>query len=217
MDDQPKIISVEEKPGGVRLTVSGRTEDIILPIDLVYRYNLKPGVTITPAQMDQLLAESGRFLCDRETARLLAVREHSSGEIVVKLKRKGFGEKLIAATVEKFRKRGLIDDPRLAMKLAQQALERKPAGRAFLVAVLRRKMIDRMLAELTVDTLLDEIDDIQSAIQALRQRWPVPEQIEVESVRDKAYSYLSRRGFGYETARAACSAVFGSPRKADDD
>jgi len=101
--------------------------------------------------------------------------------------------------------------------LVRKALERKPAGRPFLVALLRRKMIERSLAERTVDQALEEIDPTAEAVRALRQKWPDPAQLEVESARRKAYSYLSRRGFGYETARAACDEVFGNLGKADED
>ena len=217
MASQSRITAVEEKPGGFRVTVSDLSDPLILPIELVYRYNLKAGVTITPSQVDQLVSESARFQCDHETARLLALREHSAGEIRLKLRRKGFADKLVAATVEKYVRQGLIDDARLAAALARQSLERKPSGRAFLVALLRKKMIERTLAERTVDQTLEDIDETEAAVRALRHKWPNPDQIEVESVRTKAYSYLSRRGFTYETARAACNEVFGASGKADED
>jgi regulatory protein len=217
MTSQSRIAAVEEKPGGVRVTLSDLPEPLFLPPELVYRYNLKPGVIITAAQVSSLTEESERFLCDRETARLLALREHSAGELRLKLRRKGFAEKLAAAVIAKYASQGLVDDARLALSLARRALERKPSGRSFLIAFLRRKMIERTVAEQAVDLLLEGGDDLESAVRALRQKWPAPAEIEVETVRTKAYSYLSRRGFGYETARAACEEVFGTSGKVDDD
>jgi regulatory protein len=217
MASQSRIVAVEEKPGGIRVTLSDLPDPLFLPPELVYRYNLKPGVVITPSQVESLVEESERFLCDRETARLLALREHSAGELRLKLRRKGFAEKIASATIAKYASQGLVDDARLAQALAQRALDRKPSGRSFLIAFLRKKMIDRTTAERAVDMLLDGAEDLESAVKALRQRWPVTDQIEVESARSKAYSYLSRRGFGYETARAAFEEVFGTSGKVDDD
>jgi len=217
MTSQSRIVAVEEKPGGVRVTLSDFPDPLFLPPELVYRYNLKPGVVITPAQVTSLVDESEQFLCDRETARLLALREHSVGELRLKLRRKGFAEKMAASIIAKYASQGLVDDARLALALAQRALQRKPSGRSFLIAFLRRKMIERTTAERAVDMLLDGAEDFESAVRALRQRWPVTDQIEVESVRSKAYSYLSRRGFGYEAARAAFEEVFGTSGKVDDD
>jgi len=218
MDSLPtKITAVEESRGEFLVSVSGLPEPLALPVELVHQYHLKPGVVLTSAQVSQLVGESERYLCEREITRLLALREHSAGELRLKLKRKGFAERTIALLIEKFTAQRLIDDARLAMSLARRALERKPAGRAFLVAVLRKKMIERSLAERTVDQVLEEIDQTAAAVRALEQKWPNRNQIEVESVRSKAYSYLSRRGFDYQTARAACNEVFGTTGKADED
>ena len=217
MDSQPKVTAINESRGDYLVRVSTVPEPIPVPVELVHRYRLRPGVVLTNAQVKQLIHESERYLCEREIARLLSLREHSQGELRLKLKRKGFSEKVYAPLLAGFTAKGLIDDPRLAAALVRKALERKPAGRPFLVALLRRKMIERSLAERTVDQALEEIDATTEAVRALRQKWPDPTQLEVESARRKAYSYLSRRGFGYETARAACDEVFGNLGKADED
>ena len=217
MDTQPRITAIEESRGEYLVKVSTLPEPLAVPVELIHDFHLRQGVALTGPQVRQLVAESERYRCEREISRLLALREHSAGEIRVRLKRKGFSEKTFAPLVVGFVSKGLIDDPRLAASLVRKALERKPAGRAFLIALLRRKMLERSLAERTVDQALEEIDPTAEAVRALRRKWPDPAQLEVESARRKAYSYLSRRGFGYETARAACDEVFGNLGKADED
>ena len=218
MDSQPsKITAIEESRGEFLVSVSSLPEPLAVPLALIHQYHLKVGVVLTSAQVSQLVGESERYLCEREIARLLALREHTTGELRLKLKRKGFAERTIAVLIEKFAAQRLLDDARLAMNLARRALERKPSGRAFLVAVLRKKLIERSLAERTVDQVLEEIDQTAEAVRALAQKWPNLDQIQVESVRSKAYSYLSRRGFDYQTARAACNEVFGITGKAEED
>ena len=217
MDNQPRITAIEESRGEFIVSVSSLPEPLAVPLALIHQYHLKVGVVLTSAQVSQLVGESERYLCEREIARLLALREHTTGELRLKLKRKGFAERTIAVLIEKFAAQRLLDDARLAMNLARRALERKPSGRAFLVAVLRKKLIERSLAERTVDQVLQEIDQTAEAVRALTQKWPNLDQIQVESVRSKAYSYLSRRGFDYQTARAACNEVFGITGKAEED
>jgi len=217
MDNQPRITAIEESRGEFIVSVSSLPEPLAVPLALIHQYHLKVGVVLTSAQVSQLVGESERYLCEREIARLLALREHTTGELRLKLKRKGFAERTIAVLIEKFAAQRLLDDARLAMNLARRALERKPSGRAFLVAVLRKKLIERSLAERTVDQVLEEIDQTAEAVRALAQKWPNLDQIQVESVRSKAYSYLSRRGFDYQTARAACNEVFGITGKAEED
>ena len=116
---------------------------------------------------------------------------------------KGFGPEAVRAAVGKFRRNGFLDDTAFARKLAEQTLERSPAGRAYLVAVLRKKRIGRSLAERTVDLVLHDTDEEEIAVRALQKRWSQYRQLELESARRKAYNYLSRRGIGYAAARAA--------------
>jgi hypothetical protein len=37
MVNQPRITAVEEKPGGVRVTISDLSDPLFLPLELVYR------------------------------------------------------------------------------------------------------------------------------------------------------------------------------------
>jgi regulatory protein len=217
MDSRPRITAIEERLGDYRVTVSTLPEPLLVPAELVFLNRLTAGVVITTAQLDQLISESERVRCEREITRLLSVREHTAGELQAKLKKKRFDARIVATALDKFASRGLVDDARLAMSLARRTLQKKPSGRSYLVATLRRKMIGRTLAEHVVDDVLAGVDPVDSALRALRQKWPNPDQIDVESIRSKAYSYLSRRGFGFETARAAFTQLFGTAGKVDTD
>gem|GEM_PF-274120 len=198
-----KIEKVTPSGGGFLVTVSSREQPLEMSALLFHGHRLKAGIVITVAQLEQLCRESEVERCDAEATRLLAMREHSVGEIKAKLKKKGFGESIIGDTVNRSLQRGHLDDRRFAFALARRTLERKPSGRGFLVSVLRRKMISRDLAEQVVGLLLENRDETGQAVAALERKWPTLAQLEVETARRKAYSYLSRRGFGYEAARAA--------------
>jgi SOS response regulatory protein OraA/RecX len=153
-----------------------------------------------------LVREAALSVCDREVARLLALRPHAVGEVRFKLARKQFEPDIVSATLRKYEQRGLLDDAHVAMTLARIALERRPAGRSYLIAVLRKKMIARELAEQTVDLALGDRNENELAYAALSQRKRAlfsSAQIEVETVRRKAYTFLSRRGIGYAAAKAA--------------
>jgi regulatory protein len=145
------------------------------------------------------------------------MREHTVGELKLKLARKGFAIETIRPIVKRLKDTGLLDDRRLAHALARRTFERKPAGRAYLIGLLRRKMIEPTLAERAVDQLLENVDETESAVAALERKWPAGREIQVESVRTRAYSYLSRRGFGYAAAKAAVARYFESEAKVDED
>ena len=217
MTQEIRISRIKQVANGYRVEVSGREEPVLVPAELLHRHRLKEGIVITRPQYSQLLAEAELAACEQTVGRLLALREHTVGEVRAKLARRKLSPEAIEPTIRKYQANGLLDDARVADQLARQTFRRKPCGRSFMLAVLRRKMIERTLAERTADQLLDGEDETAIALKALQQKWPQPDQIDVESVRRKAYSYLSRRGFGYRAARAAWARHFNTTGKVDRD
>ena len=203
--------------GAFRINISTLDEPLIVPELVAHQHQLKEGIVLTWPQLEQLVAEAEKVRCEMTVSRMLGVREHTIGDLRQKLKQKNYSESAIATAVKKHVAAGLLDDERLAFSLARRTYERKPSGRSYLVAALRRKHIDRDLAERAVDSLLASHDQVGAALHALRQRWPHPDQIDIESIRSKAYSYLSRRGFGYGAARDALTQLFESAGKVAED
>ncbi|MFQ5454288.1 MAG: regulatory protein RecX [Candidatus Zixiibacteriota bacterium] len=203
MGTQIKIIKLNRSNNKVTITLSNLEKPLIVSENTVYRYKLVDGIVITPSQFDILKHESLLFQCHREVTRLIALREHSTGEIRTKLKQKGFESEIIKETVKKFESRGLLNDAQFALNLAQRIINDKPCGKPYLTASLQRKMIDRELVEETIENVLANQDEIDLAHKALKKRWHEFSQFELEVARKKSYNYLARRSFGYEAVKNA--------------
>jgi len=203
MDEIIKILRLNRTASEVSVTVSTLDSPVVLPEDAAHKHRLKEGIVITTPQLEKLKSEAELFRCDRETVRLLALREHSIGELKAKLAKKHFTPDAIRQVIKKFKERGILDDARYAHTLAENLLHRRPSGRSYLTAYLQRKMISRSLADQTVEEVLSGKDESELAVSALENRWAEFSQFELEVARRKSYNYLARRGFGYEAARAA--------------
>lgn len=199
------------------MTISTREKPLLLSTDLYHRHQLKAGIVLSAAQLDQLVAEVACEACDRTVGRMLAIREHSAGEIRLKLARKNHDREIADKVVKKYLHQGLIDDARYASMLARRTLNRKPSGRAYLVAVLQRKYIDRALAEQVVGNLLANEDETDLAVAALERKWHQLAQIDLETARRKAYNYLSRRGIGYAAAKDAFETLAARTKEVTED
>lgn len=208
---------MQHQVGAFRLEITTLDEPLIVPELVVHKHRLKEGIVLTWPQLEQLVAEADTAQCEMTVGRILAMRSHTVGELRLKLKRKKFSESAIDTAIKKHIAAGLLDDERLALSLAQRIYARKPSGRAYLIAALRRKFIDYDVAERAVEAVLEDHDQDGAALMALRQRWSNPDQIDIESIRSKAYSYLSRRGFGYGAARDALEQLFETDGKVDED
>jgi regulatory protein len=198
-----RILKLVRSGTEVAVTVSTLDTPVVLPEESVHKFRLKEGIVITAAQLAALQSQSELFRRDREVARLLALREHSIGELRVKLKRKSFASNMVRRVIQKYKKQGLLDDARFALAAAKNLLARRPCGRSFLSAYLQGKMIDRALAEQTVDAIMADVDESELARKALQSRWREFSHFELETARRKSYNYLVRRGFSYEAAKEA--------------
>ncbi len=203
MDNTVTLKKITRTGANCKLTISELNQPLLVPEEVIHRYRLVENIVLTPSQLDQLRAEAELLACDQKISRLLAGREHSVGEMRLKLRQKGFGDEAIKVSVTKFRRLGLLDDARYARLVAESSMKRNPSGRAFLVSVLQKKHIARSLAESTADTILNGVDEIDLAVTSLRKRWSLFAQLELERARKKAYNYLSRRGVSYAVAKAA--------------
>ena len=203
MEEKIRILKLSRSASEVSVTISALEDPVVVPEHIVHKHRLKEDIVITPSQLETLKTESELFRCDRTAARMLAAREHSTGEIRTKLVRKSFTPDTIQQVVRKYKDQGVLDDAHFAHRLANQLLMQRPCGRAYLVAYLQRRMIDRSLAEETADVALTGKDEKELAVAALAKRWGGYRQFELEVARQKAYNYLARRGFGYEAARVA--------------
>jgi len=203
LSERISITGIKATNRGFELAISTLEEPLLVSPSIYHKHRLKEGIVITPPQLEQLVAESAIEVCEQTVGRLLGYREHSVGEMRRKLKQREFASHVIEETLCKYVRNGLLDDARYGARLAKNTLERKPSGRAFVLAVLQRKSINRDLAEEIVNRLFEDADEIDLAVAALESRWSRWDQIDVETARRKAYNYLSRRGIGYAAAKAA--------------
>lgn len=203
MNDQIKLMKLTTGPVSAKLTITGEEQPLTVSMETVYRHRLVKGIVLTEGQLKMLREESELYQCDRQVARLLAMRDHSVGELKAKLHLRKYSVTIVQTTLRKYLDNGSLDDTRYAMASARSLLSRRPCGRGYLCAYLQKRKISRELAEQTTEALLATEDNDQLATTALEQRWSRFSQFELESARTKAYNYLVRRGFGYAEAKAA--------------
>ncbi len=198
-----------EKLTIVEITAKGRRmllklddgQEIFLCKEIAFQNGLKKGDNITPVDIDKLAGQSRRFEAENYVAYLLARREYSSGQLREKLALKEYDPGLIRELISKLKKGGLLDDSRFARNIITSLLNRKPAGKAFLIAYLRQRHISQTLAEQAVAEALENIDESAIAERLLAPKLKGWRKFGIDIARRKAYNYLSRRSIGYGAAK----------------
>ena len=135
--------------------------------------------------------------------KLIARRDHFRAELAEKLRRKGFEDSDIDGALERLDQLRLIDDEDLASRFVEFRSVDRGWGPRRLTAELRRRGVDRDLAE-RVSRIDDELHDraLETAVRRVVARardgwWRLPEG------RARLVKSLIGRGFATDAAYAA--------------
>ncbi len=202
----PVITNITKKGRYFYLTLDNDEKISLLGI-VAQKYSLQSHSQIPDDLLKKIIAESELQRGRDYVTYLLSRRAYSYGQLLIKLNEKQYDREISITILTELKEAGLVDDIRFARQMVESMLRHKPAGRAFMVAALRKKYISRELAEETVDDYLKDIDETDIAVRLLRTRWRYFSKFELETARRKAYNYLSRRSIGYRSAKAAFEKV----------
>jgi regulatory protein len=133
--------------------------------------------------------------------RLLGLREHTEGELIRKLKEKGFDEAGIAETMAKLAEFNFLDDERVGKNMAA-SLVRQGWG----PSQVRFKLKERHLSDAHVDAAMEQWEGEEVWVEAARSRIESkfrkePGELDQDE-RHKAFRYLQYRGYSGSVARA---------------
>ena len=129
----------------------------------------------------------------------------TASEINRVLRMKGFVAPAAEAVVERLKENGLIDDQRLAARLAETQLT-KPVG----LYAMKRRLRAKGISDEDAAEALESFDDDQqraAAIQAARKLLRRYEELPTRECRGKLSQALARRGFSWDAVSAAVEAV----------
>ena len=188
-------------------------EELTLDHSIVFKNGIHADSEISRAGLAAMKRESDFMKASNYAAYLLTGGGYSSGSIKTKLALKGFSQQIIDSVIRKLKRDGLLDDLRFAYEYTESLLRRKPAGRDYLVARLRKKYIPAVMAGQVVDELLKDLDETDMALQLLRSRRSYFSKFDLETARQKAYNYLSRRSIGYRAAKQAFERIIEEERQ----
>jgi regulatory protein len=202
-DQAIRITKLVSRESVVLVSLSGHDKPLPISPLVAYELRLVEGIVLTASQVVRILAESERFSCEQTAIRILALRDHSVGELKTKLLRRGITSDNVAAVIKTLRERGYLDDQKYALAYAERVVRERPCGQSWLVGHLMKKLVSRKIAEDTAAMVLQTTSETKLAIESLKRRWRHFSQFELEVAQRKTYTYLSGRGFGYSAAKAA--------------
>lgn len=199
LNDKLTVLSV--KRGGTRgemayIDLSNGSSLSVLAV-VILQEGIRPGEELSEARIDELQEKSNLLAAEKRGIFLLARSQHSAQGLKLKLFRRGFSESVISRVLEGFKESGLVDDRAYCESWLYSRLKRHPEGKSALIAGLRKRGIERELAE----DIVQEIVTTRVEEECARR---VIEKLKRSGVSGnlKMGSRLSSRGFSYGLIKA---------------
>lgn len=199
-------IDLQPGPDGRWLVYVDGQERCRLFADSLAELGLTSGQTADAATLAGAEALARRDAARADALRLLAVRARTARELATRLARRGHDREAVAAALRLLARQGLVDDAAFAAQRTRARLAFRPSGTALLKADLEARGVDRTLARTAAgDAVAEAGGELALALRALDQylrrrgRSPAPAGDDLR----RAAAWLQRRGFSWETARAA--------------
>lgn len=167
-----------------------------LKIEVAVKNRLKTGQHVDPAALSQMQFESEKAVALDKALTHISVTMKTEKQIVDFLKGKGYVDEVVGYVVEKMKSYGYIDDEEYARQYVRSAGKSK--GKRLLSLELERKGVKREDAARAAEGAQGEEEAALAVLtKYMRNKEPTKENLQ------KAFRYLTGRGFGYETVKDA--------------
>ena len=130
-------------------------------------------------------------------------KKELTGYLYRKSKKYHFSEKLINQSIKRLTELNLVNDKEFISWFVDQRNRSRPKGKFVFIAELLRLGVSKDLIDDFFNQSVQDEDGL--AAQALSKRWPLWSNIPKEKRFQKAYSFLLRRGFNFDTIRQLIS------------
>ncbi|MBC13419.1 MAG: recombinase RecX [Rhodothermaceae bacterium] len=179
-----------------------------LAVDLVIEAGLRKGVVLTAQQQRDLLVRQEVFAAKASALAGLSQRARTTDEVRQSLLRKGFTEAVVEDTVAAVERIGLVDDEAYAKAFVRDRFNGRGYGPARLRQDLMRKGVGRSVIDAALDELTEAEDLGEEARAQAAKKWrSLASEADPRKRQKKTLDFLVRRGFGFDTARAAVEAA----------
>lgn len=169
---------------------------------LVLEYRLHAGRELSPAEWQSIVDADRVAKAKARAFDYLAHKPRTTMEMRRKLREKDFDEPVIESVIERLQELNYLDDAEYAEEYVARRFASKGYGPVRIRQELRKRGIDRHLAETAVDDFFADESTLDAAREKAQKRWPrIAREDDPRKRRDKLYRYLKRRGYTYDTIR----------------
>ena len=178
-------------------------------LDFVADERLREGRGLTRVEALQFLGAVQRTIVLDKALDLLAIRDRSTRDLGIRLRRAGARDGDIAWVQDRLTAQGFLDDATYARQVARTKALAGGTSRRRVIGVLRKKGIAADVATEAIDVTLAEVDldEYGAALAAAEKRLRALASLDPAKRRQRLFAFLARRGYESETIRRVLNEI----------
>jgi regulatory protein len=182
-------------------------EVLFLSVDIFYKIGLKKNDEISDDRFSSLIKENRLFHIKQRAFRYLGRRQHSTSELRIKLKQKGYETELINEVLDDLKQKNHLDDKKFAEMFVEEKIKLKLWGEQKLRSeLIKRGIKSEIISDILRNKITDE-DKVNNAMTVATKKYHTLKNRNVENdvIKRKLFTLLNSRGYTYDVIKNVCS------------
>jgi regulatory protein len=181
-------------------------EVIFLSVDIFYKSGLKKNDEISDDRFFSLIKENRLFHINQRAFRYLGRRQHSTSELRLKLKQKGYETELIQEVLDDLKKKNYLDDTEFAEMFVQEKIKLKLWGEQKLRSELIKRGIKSEIFSDVLRNVISDEDQLNNALIIASKKYETLKNrnLDKEVINKKLITFLNSRGYNFDVIKKVC-------------
>lgn len=177
--------------------------------DVVLNERLSVGKELDDVYIKTVLEAEEKQKCFNDAVNLLSFRPRSEHELRIRLRKKGYEDNWIDASLEKLRNYKYVDDQQFARMYTLDRINIKKLGQRAIKQELRMKGINKEIIDDVVEDLCEEDKELEQAIELIEKKVRnLSSKEDYYKQRQKLLQHLVRKGYSFDIAGRAVGEVW---------
>ncbi len=204
-----KIKKIEKKSGSKCRIIFSNDESFDCSLDIIMKYGLGADDELDNEQLRNIESEQRIYDVKQIAYNYASYKPRTERQVIDKLKKKNFTADEIDIALKFLYEFKMLDDVKFAENFTKELLNRKPVSKIKLITELRKRGIDKDLAENTVESLYPEEKEFDIAMQSAEKKLKTIKNKPPVKQKQAVFIYLQRQGFSFDSIRKVIDDLFG--------
>ena len=201
-----RVIKIVKKDTKNVIVHFDNDEVLFLSVDIFYKSGLKKNDEISDDRFSSLIKENRLFHIKQRAFRYLGRRQHSTSELRIKLKQKGYETELINDVLDDLKNKNYLGDKKFAKMFVEEKIKLKLLGEQKLRSELIKRGIKSEIISDVLRNKVSEQDKLSYAMILASKKYDTlrNRNVDKDVIKRKLFTFLNSRGYNYDVIKEVC-------------